>query len=67
MTDFARAEILLKALQEAGRYMRKYLPAEMPLGEDADITRYCLINGNQDPEGSKFVEYFILKAFDNYT
>lgn len=43
MTDFARAEILLKALQEAGRYMRKYLPAEMPLGEDTDITRYCLI------------------------
>ena len=41
MTDFARAEILLKALQEAGRYMRKYLPAEMPLAEDAAITRYC--------------------------
>lgn len=66
MTDFARAEILLKALREAGRYMRKYLPAEMPLGEDVDITRYCLVNGNQDPEGSKFVEYFILKAFDDY-
>lgn len=66
MTDSVRAEILLKALQEAGRYMRKYLPAEMPLGEDVDITRYCLINGNQDPEGSKFVEYFILKAFDDY-
>jgi hypothetical protein len=43
-----------------------WMPAEMPLGEDADITRYCSINGNQDPEGSKFVEYFILKAFDDY-
>lgn len=66
MTDYVRAEILLNALEEAGKYMRKYLPAEMPLGEDVGITKYCLINGNQDPEGSKFVEYFILKACDNY-
>lgn len=34
MTDKEKNKILVRALVEAGQYMRKYLPAEIPMEKD---------------------------------
>lgn len=63
MTDKEKNRILVRALVEAGQYMRKYLPVEMPMDKDyIDIISSCLINGADDPTGRRFVDYFLNRA-----
>lgn len=63
MTDKEKNKILVRALVEAGQYMRKYLPAEIPMEKDyIDIVGSCLIDGASDPTGRRFVDYFLGRA-----
>lgn len=51
MTDKEKNKILVRALVEAGQYMRKYLPAEIPMEKDyIDIVGSCLIDGTSDQQ-----------------
>lgn len=58
--------ILQDALREAGKYMREYPPAEMPNGEYSDIIIKALVGGAiDDPEGNRYVSYFLERAIKN--
>lgn len=57
--------ILQNALREACKYMREYPPAEMPNGEYTDIIYKALCGGNEDPEGKKYINYFLERALIN--
>lgn len=63
MTDKEKNKILARALVEAGQYMRKYLPAEIPMEKDyIDIVGSCLIDGASDPTRRRFVDQFLGRA-----
>lgn len=59
--------ILQNALKEAGKYMRENLPSVMPSGEYSDIIHKAIGGGAiNDPEGERFVNYFIERAIKNF-
>lgn len=50
-------EILYNALFKAGKYARRYLPAEMP--DDFNYASIYAGGDYRDPEGMEFINYWI--------
>lgn len=60
MTDEKKIRILQEALEIAGQYARDNPPAAINF-EYID----CLIDIKSDPSGTRFIEHWLKKAFDN--
>lgn len=60
MTDEKKIRILQEALKIAGQYARDNLPADINF-EYID----CIVDEKSDPSGTRFIEHWLKKAFDN--
>lgn len=56
-----RYAVVLSALKDACKYMRKYPPVEFPYGEYSGVIN-VLVGGAEDPEGEKYLDFFLRKA-----
>ena len=60
MTDEKKIRILQEALKIAGQYARDNLPVDINF-EYID----CIVDIESDPSGTRFIEHWLKKAFDN--
>lgn len=63
MTDSERVVILQIALKKACKFMRDNPPGDLgayPL----DMIQQALMGGTSDPEGTRYVNYFLSKAIE---
>lgn len=62
MTDDLLVKIAYSALKKACKWMRENPPGDLG-GYNDDLLK-CLVGGASDPEGKKFVNYFLNQAMD---
>lgn len=59
LTDKEKIAVLQEALRIAAQYARDNLPAKMP--KDMNYVQ-CIVDGQSDPIGERFLNYWITKA-----
>lgn len=63
MTDSERVVLLKRALQMAGKFLRQNPAGDLSLYPQ-DMIYKALMGGQDDPEGERYVSYFLTKAIE---
>ncbi len=58
-------ELLLCAFKKACIFLREHPPADICWHDDANELVSCIVNGKSDPEGERWMLYFVNKVLDD--
>ena len=63
MIHMDKNEVIFRAFQKACKHLREHPPYDAGYGNDLE-TLSCIVDAKSDPEGARWMLYFINKALD---